>query len=62
MGEGPELSLREVLAQAPDPRCPRGRQHPLAVCVMPGGGRNLYALAQWGRSHPELAQSRGFTR
>ena len=28
---------------------------------MPGGGRNLYALAQWGRSHPELAQSRGFT-
>ena len=45
MGEGPELSLREGLAQAPDPRWPRGQGHPLtailtlAVVVMLGGGR-----------------------
>ena len=68
MGEGPELSLREVLEQAPDPRWPRGRRHPLAailalaVCAMLGGCRSLYAIAQWGRAHPELAQALGFTR
>ena len=68
MGEGPELSLREGLAQAPDPRWPRGRRHPLAailtltVCAMLGGGRSRYAIAQWGREHPELARSLGFTR
>ena len=68
MGERPDLSLREGLAQAPDPRWPRGRRHPLtailalSVCAMLGGGRSLYAIAQWGRTHPELAQSLGFTR
>ena len=74
MGERPELSLWEGLAPAPDPRWPRGRQHPLAagsilwrpvalaVGAMRSGGRSLYAVAQWGRGHPELAQSLGFTR
>ena len=68
MGERPGLSLREGLAQAPEPRWPRGRRHPLAailalaVGAMLGGCRSLYAIAQWGRGHPELARSLGFTR
>ena len=68
MGERQALSLREGLAQAPDPRWPRGRRHPLAailalaVCAMLGGCRSLYAIAQWGRGHSELAQALGFTR
>ena len=68
MGEGPELSLREALASVPDPRHPQGRRHPLAailalaVCAMLGDGRSLYAIAQWGRDHPELTQALGFTR
>ena len=68
MSERLALSLREVLAQVPDPRQPRGRRHPLAailalaVCAMLGGCRSLYAMAQWGRDHPELAQALGFTR
>ena len=67
MGERPELSLREGLEQAPDPRWPRGRRHPLAailslaVCAMLGVGRSLYAIAQWGRTRPELG-ALGFTR
>ena len=68
MEEGQALSLREVLERVPDPRWPRGRRHPLAailalsVCAMLGGCRSLYAIAQWGREHPELARSLGFTR
>ena len=68
MSERLALSLREVLAQVPDPRQTRGRRHPLAavlalaVCAMLGGCRSLYAMAQWGRDHPELAQALGFTR
>ena len=68
MGEGPELSLREALASVPDPRSPQGRRHPLAailalaVCAMLGDCRSLYAIAQWGRDHPELTQALGFTR
>ena len=68
MGEGPELSLREALASVPDPRHPQGRRHPLAailalaVGAMLGDGRSLYAIAPWGRDHPELTQALGFTR
>ena len=68
MEERQALSLREVLEQVPDPRRPRGRRHPLAailalsVCAMLGGCRSLYAIAQWGRARPELAQALGFTR
>ena len=29
---------------------------------MRGDGRSLYAIAQWGRDHPELTQALGFTR
>ena len=68
MSEKLALSLREVLAQVPDPRKARGRRHPLAailalaVCAMLGDCRSLYAMAQWGRARPELAQALGFTR
>ena len=34
----------------------------MPVCAMPGGARSLYAIAQWGTEHPELAQSLGFNR
>ena len=68
MEEGTELALREALASVPDPRSPQGRRHPLAailalaVCAMLGDCRSLYAIAQWGRDHPELTQALGFTR
>ena len=62
------LGLVEVFAGVPDPRSARGIRHPLAailtmaVCAMLGGARSLYAIAQWGREHSELAQSLGFDR
>jgi hypothetical protein len=34
----------------------------MAVCAMLGGARSLYAIAQWGREHQELASSLGFSR
>lgn len=60
--------LMEALASVPDPRKRRGRRHPLpailalAVSAMLCGCRSLYAIAQWGREHPELGQALGFTR
>ena len=60
--------LLEALSEIEDPRKPKGVRHPLpailalAVCAMLGGARSLYAIAQWGREHPELAQSLGFSR
>ena len=45
MGEGLELSLREVLGASAGSACLGGRRHPLAVrvalavCAIPGGGR-----------------------
>ena len=60
--------LLEALGRIEDPRKPKGVRHPLAtvlalaVCAMLGGARSLYAIAQWGREHPQLAQSLGFTR
>ena len=68
MSERLALSLREVLSQVPDPRKARCRRHPLAailalaVCAMLGDCRSLYAMAQWGRDHPELARALGFAR
>ncbi len=62
------VRLVEFLSQVPDPRWRRGIRHPLpailtlAVCAMLGGARSLYAMAQWGREHPELAQILGFDR
>ena len=60
--------LLEALSRIEDPRKPRGVRHPLpailalSVCAMLGGARSLYAIAQWGREHPQLARSLGFSR
>lgn len=60
--------LVQALASVPDPRSAHGRRHPLgailalAVCAMLGGARSLYAIAQWGREHGELAKALGFSR
>ena len=60
--------LLEALKGIEDPRKPRGVRHPLpailalSVCAMLGGARSLYAIAQWGREHPGIAQSLGFSR
>ena len=63
-----EKTLYEVFAGLPDPRDPRGRRHPLpavltlAATAMLSGSRSLFAIAQWGRDHNELAMALGFTR
>ena len=60
--------LLKALSRLEDPRKPRGVRHPLpailalSVCAMLGGARSLYAIAQWGREHPQLAQFLGFSR
>ena len=60
--------LLDALSEVEDPRSPKGVRHPLPaflalpVCAMLGGARSLYAIAQWGRDHPQLAQSLGFSR
>ena len=60
--------LLEVLREIEDPRKPKGMRHPLpavlalSVCAMLSGARSLYAIAQWGREHPQFAQSLGFSR
>ena len=55
-------SLLDALSGIEDPRKPRGVRHPLSVCAMLSGARSLYAIAQWGREHPDLARSLGFSR
>jgi len=51
----------EALAGVPDPRGRQGRRYQLAsvlgmaVCAMACGARSLYAIAQWGRQHRQLA-------
>ncbi len=61
-------ALLEAFRRVPDPRKPRGRRHPLpailtlATCAMLCDCHSLYAMAQWGREHLELAQTLGFTR
>ena len=60
--------LLEALNQIEDPRKPKGVRHPLlavlalSVCAMLSGARSLYAHRQWGREHPQLARSLGFSR
>ena len=50
------------------PESTKGVRHPLSavlalsVCAMLSGARSLYAIAQWGREHPQRAQSLGFSR
>ena len=52
--------LLEALREIEDPRKPKGVRHPLSavlalsVCAMLSGARSLYAIAQWGREHPQL--------
>src|SRR5260370_39094574 len=62
-------SLLRALAEVPDPRSRHGRRHPfpavlaLATVAMLCGARSLYAIAQWGREHPEaVVRPLGFTR
>ena len=61
-------SLLDALGGIEDPRKPKGVRHPLpavlalSVCAMLSGARSLYAIAQWGREHPQLAHSLGFSR
>ena len=60
--------LLDALSEIEDPRKPKGMRHPLpavlalSVCAMLSGARSLYAIAQWGREHPQFAQSLGFSR
>ena len=62
------LGLLDALSRIEDPRKPKGVRHPLpavlalSVCAMLGGARSLYAIAQWGREHPQLTQPLGFSR
>ena len=61
-------SLYEVFAEIPDPREEQGRRHSLqslltlAAVAMLCNCRSLFAIAQWGRDHDELAKPLGFTR
>lgn len=60
--------LLEAFKKVPDPRNPSGRRHPLpailalATCAMMCNCHSLYAIAQWGREHGELALKLGFTQ
>ena len=60
--------LLEALRGIEDPRNPKGVRHPLSailalsVCAMLSGAKSLYAIAQWGREHPQLVRSLGFSR
>lgn len=68
MGATVEKSLFEVFGELPDPRHASGRRHSLAACLtlcavaMLSGSRSLFAIAQWGRDHDELAEALGFKR
>ena len=60
--------LLDALREIEDPRKAKGMRHPLpavlalSVCAMLSGARSLYAIAQWGREHPQFAQPLGFSR
>ena len=60
--------LLDALGEIEDPRKPKGVRHPLpailalSVCAMLSGAKSLYAIAQWGREHPQFAQWLGFSR
>lgn len=63
-----EKSLYDVFSEIPDPRNARGRRHSLQACLtlcavaVLCGSRSLFAIAQWGRDHDELAEALGFQR
>ncbi len=60
--------LLDALSEIEDPRKPKGVRHPLpavlalSVCAMVSGAKSLYAIAQWGREHPQFARTLGFSR
>lgn len=62
------ICLMAALAEVADPRSRHGRRYPLAgmlalaVCAMLCGARSLYAIAQWGREHRQVARALGFDR
>src|SRR5437870_4603963 len=63
MGPGQYTNLLEALAQVPDPRKARGKQHewPIVLAVLcaavASGQRSVRAIAQWAKEHEaELIQ------
>jgi hypothetical protein len=60
-----QKTLREALADVPDPRADNKR-HPLpailalSIAAVLGGATTLLAIAEWGRNRPELAPALGF--
>lgn len=64
IGTSPPLSLLQALSSVPDPRCARGRRHPLsAVLALLGVGtvcgcRSVYAALQSGRDQGQEIASR----
>lgn len=64
--EGLGPSLMEAFKRIPDPRSRSGRRYSLpailtlATCAMICNCHSLYAIAQWGRGHKELAPKLGF--
>lgn len=63
-----QISLLEAFKQVPDPRKQRGVRHPfhalltLAATAFVSGVRSVNAISDFGRDHPELAETMGFTR
>lgn len=63
-----QISLLEAFKQVPDPRKQRGVRHPfhvlltLAATAFVSGVRSVNAISDFGRDHPELAGTMGFTR
>ena len=59
-------SLQEAFKKVPDPRHSSGKRYPLpailtlATCAMLCNCHSLYAIAQWGREHKQLAPKLGF--
>lgn len=68
MMENSKRSLFEAFSDVSDPRNPSGRRHSLQACLtlctlaMLCGCRSLFAIAQWGRDHDEMASTLGFHR
>jgi hypothetical protein len=61
-------SLLNAFASIPDPRCPKGRRHPLpivlAICVIAllSGKQNLTQIHRFAKDHPEVLDALGAKR
>ena len=69
MDAASKLGLLHFLGEIPDPRSPKGRQHPLpailalSCCAIMCGARGYSAIAQWAHDHDiSLMHRLGFTR